>query len=76
MSCTEPELTEAMKSFMQRHWYRIRHIPTGTWWDGEASSPEEAIRDAKQANLIFCKGDLDIKVKTHKGCGGWAKVRV
>jgi len=56
--------------------YRVRHIPTGAWWDGEASSPEEAIQDAKRENLTFRKGDLDIKVKTYKGYGGWAKVRV
>jgi hypothetical protein len=76
MSFTEPKLTEAMKSFMQWRRYRIRHVPTNRWWEGHAQSPEDAVRYAREDNRIFREGELDIKVKTRNGCGGWAKVRV
>ena len=76
MSCTESELTEAMKSFMRWRRYRIRHVPTNRWWEGPAQSPEDAVGYAKKDNRIFCEGDLDIKVKSENGSGGWAKVRV
>lgn len=55
--------------------YRIRHIPTGAWWQGEAKSAQEAVGLAVKESCQFCKGTLDIKIKTYNGSGGWRKVK-
>ena len=56
--------------------YRIRHIPTGAWWQGEAKSAQEAVALAMKESCQFCKVDLDIKTKTYNGYCGWRKVKL
>lgn len=59
--------------------FRIRDKGTNEYWEGPANTVEEALalawKDAKNENSMFDIKNVEIKIKTNNGAGGWKKYK-